>query len=168
MMDNNNIFLVIKAAVVAVMGAYGAAFGWLGWLVLAWLVCMAIDWLTGTAAAASKGQWSSDTAYAGVWHKAGMIVVVIVACMADCVVQVVIGKIPGLDLQFSAFVLPIVLVWYIFTELGSIAENAAKMGAPVPAGLLKLLAAGKKLAGEQIAPDEDNEEDDLEKEELNK
>ena len=68
----------------------------------------------------------------------------------------------------QGFVLPIVLVWYIFTELGSIAENAAKMGAPVPAGLLKLLAAGKKLAGEQIAPNEDSEEDDLEKEELNK
>lgn len=149
-MDNNNIFLVIKAAVVAVMGAYGAAFGWLGWLILAWLVCMAVDWITGSAAAASKGQWSSDTAYAGVWHKAGMIVVVIVACMADSVVQVIIGKIPGLDLRFSAFVLPIVLVWYIFTELGSIAENATKMGAPVPSGLVNLLAVGKKLAESKL------------------
>lgn len=34
-MDNNsNIFLAIKAVVVAVCGAYSAAFGWLGWLVL--------------------------------------------------------------------------------------------------------------------------------------
>lgn len=27
---------------------------------------------------------------------------------------------------------PIVLTWYITTELGSILENAAEMGAPVP------------------------------------
>ena len=52
-------------------------------------------------------------------------------------------NIPGLDVTFNTLILPIVLVWYIFTELGSIAENAADMGAPVPAGLLKLLAIGK-------------------------
>ena len=45
-----------------------------------------------------------------------------------------------------AFVLPVVLVWYIFTELGSIAENAAALGAPVPESLLKLLAVGKSAA----------------------
>ena len=47
----------------------------------------------------------------------------------------------------AALVLPVVLVWYIFTELGSIAENAAAMGAPVPEWLLKLLAEGKEKAG---------------------
>lgn len=48
-----------------------------------------------------------------------------------------------------------VLVWYIVTELGSIAENGAAMGAPVPKWLVKLLAmsksavdgAGDKLGG---------------------
>ena len=43
-------------------------------------------------------------------------------------------------------VLPVILVWYIFTELGSIAENATAMGAPVPAWLTKLLAAGRDAA----------------------
>ena len=40
----------------------------------------------------------------------------------------------GLDLgiQMGAIVTPVVLLWYILTELGSIAENAEKMGAPVP------------------------------------
>ena len=42
------------------------------------------------------------------------------------------------------------LVWYIFTELGSIAENAAKMGANVPEWLLKLLAAGKSAADKSV------------------
>lgn len=145
-MDNNNIFLVIKAAVVAVMGAYGAAFGWLGWLIAAWLFCMVVDWLTGSAAAAAKGNWSSSAARAGIWHKGGMLVIVAVSAVADSVIQVIMGNIPGLDVSFNTLILPVVLVWYIFTELGSIAENAADMGAPVPAGLVNLLAVGKKLA----------------------
>ena len=52
----------------------------------------------------------------------------------------------GSVLIVNGVVLPVVLVWYIFTELGSIAENAAAMGAPVPAWLVKLLAEGKEGA----------------------
>lgn len=142
-MENDNIFLAVKAAVVALMGAYGAAFGWLGWLIAAWLFCMFVDWLTGSAAAAAKGNWSSSASRAGIWHKGGMLVIVTVSAVADSVIQVIMENIPGLDVTFNTLILPIVLVWYIFTELGSIAENAADMGAPVPAGLLKLLAIGK-------------------------
>ena len=54
------------------------------------------------------------------------------------------ANLPGVSLPFDGLVLPVVLVWYIFTELGSIAENAAKMGAPVPAWLVRLLAEGKE------------------------
>ena len=39
--------------------------------------------------------------------------------------------------------LPMVLVWYILTELGSILENAAAMGAPVPEFLIRILANAK-------------------------
>ena len=72
-MDNSNIFLAVKAAIVGVFGAFGAAFGWLGWLVLAWVACMAVDWLSGSSAAMQAGQWSSARARGGIWHKAGMI-----------------------------------------------------------------------------------------------
>ena len=51
--------------------------------------------------------------------------------------------------DYTVLVLPVILVWYIFTELGSIAENATDMGAPVPAWLTKLLAAGKQAADHQ-------------------
>lgn len=47
-MENDNIFLCIKACIVAAAAAFTAAFGWLGWLILAWLVCMVIDWITGS------------------------------------------------------------------------------------------------------------------------
>lgn len=62
MENSNNTFLAAKAAIAAVCGAFTAAFGWLGWLVVAWAVCMVLDWLSGSAAAASRGEWSSAVA----------------------------------------------------------------------------------------------------------
>lgn len=73
---------------------------------------------------------------AGIWHKAGMVVVVCVAALTDLVLNVAVENLPafgdGVGFDFEGVVLPVVLVWYIFTELGSIAENGAAMGAPVP------------------------------------
>ena len=146
MENSNNTFLAAKAAIAAVCGAFTAAFGWLGWLVVAWAVCMVLDWLSGSAAAASRGEWSSAVARAGIWHKAGMLVVVVVAALTDAVLSIAVANLPGLGLQPNGVVLPVVLVWYIFTELGSIAENAAAMGAPVPAWLVRILAQGKEGA----------------------
>ena len=142
-MDNSNIFLALKAAIVGVFGAFGAAFGWLGWLVLAWVVCMAVDYVSGSSAAMKAGQWSSAKARSGIWHKAGMIVVVIVAALADAVLGMVAAEVPGLPIDYTVLLLPVVLVWYILTELGSILENAAAMGAPVPEFLIRILASAK-------------------------
>lgn len=156
-MEKRNLFVSGKAVVAAVCGAFTAAFGWLGWLVVAWAACMALDWVSGSAAAASKGAWSSAAAAsrgawssaaarAGIWHKAGMVVVVLVCALTDAVLAVAVANLPGLGLEVNGVVLPVVLVWYIFTELGSIAENAAAMGAPVPGWLVRILAQGKEGA----------------------
>lgn len=155
-MENDNIFLAVKAAFVAFAGAFGAAFGWLGWLILAWVLCMVLDWLSGSAAASAKGNWSSATARAGIWHKGGMILVIIVAALADCVLGVSVNNLPMLGINYTVLVLPVTLVWYIFTELGSIAENATEMGANVPVFLTKILAAGKTIT--ENAMESQNEE----------
>ena len=44
-MEKRNLFVSGKAVVAAVCGAFTAAFGWLGWLVVAWAACMALDWV---------------------------------------------------------------------------------------------------------------------------
>ena len=154
-MDNNNIFLAVKAAIVGIFGAFGAAFGWLGWLVLAWIGCMVVDYISGSSAAMKAGQWSSAKARGGIWHKAGMIVVVIVAAVADKVLAIVLANIPGLPIDYTVLLLPMVLVWYILTELGSILENAAAMGAPVPEFLIRILASAKEKV--EVATGEDTE-----------
>ena len=154
-MDNNNIFLAVKAAIVGIFGAFGAAFGWLGWLVLAWIGCMVVDYISGSSTAMNAGQWSSAKARSGIWHKAGMIVVVIVAAVADNVLSLVVASIPGISIEYTVLLLPMVLVWYILTELGSILENAAAMGAPVPEFLVNILAAAKEKV--EVATGENTE-----------
>ncbi len=148
----------IKAAAAAALGLLTGLWGWFGWLVVGWIGCMALDYLTGSLAAAKEGQWSSGKAREGIWHKCGMIVVVIVAAGADLLLSLVLANLPLVELpiQYAGLVCPVVLVWYIVTELGSIVENAVAMGAVVPNWLTKLLAmskgavdsAGDKLGGD--------------------
>lgn len=146
----------LKAFTAALAGGLTALWGWLGWLVAGWLICMALDYLTGSLAAAKAGSWASGKAREGIWHKCGMVVVVLVAAGADLLIGAALDNLPGIALpfQFGGLVLPMVLVWYIITELGSMAENAADMGSDVPPWLLRLLAVGKNAiddAGEAIA-----------------
>ena len=48
--------------------------------------------------------------------------------------------------EYTVLLCPLVLVWYIVTELGSVVENAGKLGAPVPGFLLRYM----KRAQEKI------------------
>ena len=145
----------LKLALAAVIGALTGFWGWFGWLVVGWVACMIADYITGSAAAAKEGSWSSARAREGVWHKTGMIIVVLVAAGADLLISTVLTHLPvaALPVPYSALVCPIVLVWYIITELGSISENAVTMGAPVPGWLTKLLLVSKEAidsAGDQL------------------
>lgn len=79
--------------------------------------------------------------------------------MCDLVLRLV-GDNFGFELPMigqSCLITPIVAAWYFFTELGSIVENAAAMGAPVPDFLKKLIARGKKTIDDKTG-DGDNEE----------
>ena len=133
----------IKLAIAAFFTAISAFLGWQGVMALVWVIAMAIDYITGTAAAMKNGEWCSATARQGLWHKGGMIVVVIVSFIADCALAVIYEHLP-IGIAWTSIVLPLVLAWYIVTELGSILENAVKMGAPVPGWLVKLLKVGLK------------------------
>lgn len=135
----------LKAAITAVLAGMTAFWGWTGWLVVIWLVAMILDYATGSWAALSTGSWDSAVARAGLWHKLGSIVAMLVALLLDVALSAIInyGGL-GFELPFTyktAF-LPLVAIWYIVTELGSIVENAAKLGAPVPKFLISSL---KKL-----------------------
>ena len=133
-----------KSAIAAMMTAASAFLGWKGILLFAWVGVMALDYLSGTLAACQAGQWSSAVARQGLWHKGGMILAVTAAAICDGVMMLLCTQMP-LGICWNGLVLPLVLAWYIITELGSILENAVKMGAKVPAWLVNLLKAGIRL-----------------------
>ena len=129
-----------KAAITAALSAAASLLGWRGILAAVWIAAMGLDYLSGSAAACKNGQWNSHDARQGLWHKGGMICVVIAAAIADSVLFVTCDRL-NLGLSWSGYVLPLVITWYILTELGSILENAVKLGAAVPEWLTRLLKA---------------------------
>lgn len=122
----------LEAAAIALIGALTGLWGWFGWLVIGWVICMVVDYITGSAAAAKQGQWSSSMAREGIWHKAGMIVVVIVAAGADLLISLVIVNIPAIQLPFEygGLICPIVLVWYGVTGAGQHHRERRSHGRP--------------------------------------
>lgn len=133
----------IKVALTAFFAALNSLLGWRGIMAIVWLAVMALDYISGTAAAIQGKEWSSKTARAGLWHKCGMIVVVLVSAIGDMVLTTVFTSM-SLGIAWPEALFPLVLAWYIITEMGSILENAVKMGAPVPSWLTSVLVAGKK------------------------
>ena len=147
----------IKGVFAAVLAFLTALWGWIGWAVLIWVVCFTLDYISGTAAAHKNGEWSSDIAREGLWHKLGEIFAVLVAALCDIALRVIVeGSGINIGISLSAVVTPIVLLWYIFTELGSIAENAEKLGATVPTWIKN----GLKQYRDKIDHDQANGGDD--------
>lgn len=130
----------IKAALAAVFALVTGLLGWTGVAVGIFVCCMVLDYVTGSLAARAHGEWSSKAAREGLWHKLGEIVALLVAALCDIAVQVVLrtaaAPLVG-EINFRGWIVLIVSAWYIFTELGSILENAARLGAPIPAWLIK-------------------------------
>ena len=160
----NEKITAVKAAVAAALAAGTALWGWYGWLALIWVLCMALDYLSGSAAAARRGDWSSARAREGLWHKAGMILAVVVAALGDLLIGLLL-HLGGLKLPFGlgALLTPLVTAWYCLTELGSVAENAAALGARVPKWLRAALRRGAEAVDEagSAAAGEKGDEDDV-------
>lgn len=123
----------IKAAIAAIIGFLTALWGWLGWTVLLWICAIFLDYFSGSFAARREKNWSSDIARDGLWHKTGEIFSVLVAALCDIALSVVVEG-AGIQIPFDIgpLLTPIVLLWYILTEAGSIIENCGRLGAPVP------------------------------------
>ncbi len=123
----------IKAAFVAIIAFVTTLIGWKGIAVLTWLCCILLDYIAGSLAARKENNWSSAIAREGLWHKVGEIFAVLVAALCDIALGVIInGMNIQLGFEINSFITPVVLVWYILTELGSIIENCGKLGAPIP------------------------------------
>ena len=136
-----NYLTEVKAAITVFFTALTALLGWQGLMGVVWVVLMILDYLSGSLAARKTGTWQSSVARDGFMHKGGMILVVLVALLFDTVMSIALPHIPVLNIAWPDILFPTVLAWYIITELGSILENAVKMGAKVPGWLIKIFNA---------------------------
>ena len=147
----------IKAAVTAIIAFVTTLIGWKGIAVLIWLCCILLDYIAGSLAAKKENNWSSKIAREGLWHKLGEIFAVLVAALCDIALGVVIEG-TGINLGFdiSVFITPIVLTWYILTELGSIIENCCRLGSPIPKWFKQYVEKAKNTIDKQkeTAPEE--------------
>ena len=156
--------LEIKGAVATVVAVISSMLGWTGIAVVILLICIVLDYITGTWAAKAHGEWSSERARQGLWHKLGEIVALCVAALCDIALHVILSstaaKLFG-DIHVRGWFTLIVCVWYIFTELGSILENAAKLGAPIPRALIEGIGRLKRTVDkhETVEPDDDEKQD---------
>ena len=148
----------IKAAIAAIIAFVTTLIGWKGVAALIWLCCILLDYIAGSLAAKKENNWSSQIAREGLWHKLGEIFAVMVASLCDIALGVVIGG-TGIQLGFdiSSFVTPVVLTWYILTELGSIIENCGKLGAPVPKWFRQYVEKAKNTIDTQKGEPEEKE-----------
>ena len=147
----------IRALITLILGFFTALWGWLGWAVAVFIAAMLMDYVTGSLAARARGEWSSAAARQGLWHKAGEIAALLVAALCDIAVEVLLhsAAAPLLsDTQLPHCLTLLVALWYTFTELGSVVENAGALGAPIPGWLKK----GVALLRDKTAAGEDREE----------
>lgn len=154
----------VKIGLTAAIWAAVGVIGWQGILLISWIVLMLIDYISGTWAAKRQGNWNSQTARDGVMHKGGMVLVVFAAGLTDLVLWAIWDKLP-MSWEWPFLTLVLVVVWYCLTEVGSILENAGKMGAPIPQWFAAALDAGIHIVdqqGESIADKlaQDEQEED--------
>ena len=123
----------IKAAIAMAIAFFTALWGWLGWVVLIWIASILLDYISGSLAAKKEKNWSSEIARDGLWHKTGEILAVLVAALCDIALSVIVeGSGISIPFDIGPLLTPIVLLWYILTEAGSIIENCGRLGAKVP------------------------------------
>ena len=155
----------IKAAIAGAVAIFTGVIGWTGVGVVILLVCMALDYLTGSLAAKAHGEWSSRVAREGLWHKLGEIVALLVAALCDIALQVIFATAAAPILGGYArrgWITLIVSLWYILTELGSILENAARLGAPIPKALIEGVGRLKqKVDQQEIVPEDEQQPEAL-------
>jgi len=139
----------VRAILSTLFGAATILIGWTGWLFILWCVVMFIDWRLGVMRAKIHNEYSSDIARKGRWHKLSSFYVVLVAGCLDIMIQLGAELKLGIDLPWKGVILlPVVLIWYILSEAGSIIENAAGCGANVPNWLRRGIKEAQKKVDE--------------------
>lgn len=123
----------IKGTIAAACSVFGFVFGDMDGLMIALIVLIVLDYISGVIAAAAEKKLSSAAGAKGIAKKVFMLLIVAAANIADIGI---IGDGHVLKSVTAAF--------YAANECISIIENAGRLGVPVPKKLLDVLEQLKK------------------------
>ena len=144
-----------------IQAIFTAVGGWLGWflggcdgLLIALLIFVALDYITGVMCAVVDHQLSSEVGFKGIFRK-----VLIFALVG-------VGHVLDVNVIGTGSILRTAIVFFYLSNEGvSLLENAAHLGLPVPQKLKVVLEQLHDRAEKSdIPPDEKDGEDDAERE----
>ncbi len=124
----NNIILTVKAVSAAIGGFCGLLWGKLDGVMLALLIFISIDYITGLMVGISTKTLNSSTGFKGLAKKVFILLLVLIANILDTHVMGGSGVVRG-----------VVIAFYLANEGISILENAGKLGVPYPEKLKEVL-----------------------------
>lgn len=138
----------ILKGLAAAAGAVASFFSGMPPLIWILLAVMSLDYITGILCGlmgkspkTEHGGISSGAAFIGILKKALILIVVMVAALADHAVTI------GAGIEFAA-VTGATCLWFIASEALSILENAAAMGVKIPAVLMHALEIMRGKGGQ--------------------
>ena len=126
----------------AVAGA-AAYFQELALPVVVLFLVMVVDYISGMVRSWARGELSSRVGVFGIVKKVAYLLAVVVAIVADWVVQTAAGQL-GVDFGGFFYFGLLVTIWLILNECISILENISEIGVPLPAFLVTLIQKLKK------------------------
>lgn len=127
---------IVKTAAAVIGAAISYLYG--GWdaLIIALVVFVAADYVTGIAAAAYQGKLSSSVGLRGIAKKVFIFVVVALGHVVDMTLG-----------NTNTLIRDAVIYFYLANELISILENGGKMGAPIPPVITQAIEVLKGKSG---------------------
>ncbi len=129
----------IKAIFAAIGASIGYVFGDWDGFILALIIFIVIDYVTGVICAVCNKQLSSEIGFKGILKKIFILLMVGVANILDGI------------MGLGGIIRSAVIFFYIANEGISIVENAAALGLPVPEKIKDIL--------EQLKEEDDNNDD---------
>ena len=146
------IWAKIQVAITAVGGWIGWFLGGVDGMLIALIVLMALDYLSGVMCAIADKKLSSAVGFKGICKKVLILMLVGVANILDVNV---VGS--------GAILRGAVICFYLSNEGLSLLENAAYLGLPVPAKLKAILSQLHDRAEKEADPNEEKNQDDTSK-----
>ena len=152
----DNMGFLMRAAAASVITAISVRLDILGDLLWLFLVSIALDYLTGIAAAIYTKSLSSRAGLRGIVKKTGQCLVIAVALITDDLISNTAAQL-GYSFATGSVITVAVTTWLILDELISILENIDKMHVPLPPFLMAALRrlkihtedSGESLSGDK-------------------